>query len=224
MVLERIKSTWVCGLVTLATALAPVHTAHAEDYEAGPFDGFYVGLAIASQNVWAGSLIDGVDVLAEDRRTVAEVSLGWRGRVFGHWFLGFEVQAGYLDGDLRRDEAPDGPSIDYANDLQVGFGVSFGRILGSSRRHILYVYAYETERDFDVTITDPRYGTFTQSDEQGFLRYGIALESAWTDRLRWKFALGTYRVDFGDAQTNIDIGSDIDVSIGLVYRLGSGGG
>jgi hypothetical protein len=223
MVLERIRVKWVCGLGVLAAALAPWHMAQAEDAQADPFGGFYVGLAIASQNVWAGSLIDGVDVLTEDRRTVAEVSLGWRGRVFGDWFLGFEVQAGFLDGDLRRDEAPDGPSIDYTNDLQVGFGVSFGRIVGSSGRHILYAYAYETERDFDVMITDPRYGTFTQSDEQGFLRYGFALERAWTDRLRWKFAIGTYRVDFGDAQTNIDIGNDIEISIGLAYRLGSGG-
>jgi hypothetical protein len=209
------------GALLIATTICPLYSVEASDADEYAFDGFYVGAAVSSQNVWGGSMIAGIDVLTEDRRTVAEASLGWRHRVFEHWVIGVELQAGLLDGDLRREAGAGGFSVDYSNNAQFGFGVNAGRILGSGRRNLLYAYAYETERNFDVTVSHPSFGTFTQSDEQGFLRYGLALETAWSGRLRTKLAVGTYRVDFGNARTNIDIGSDIDISFGLVYQLGS---
>jgi hypothetical protein len=221
MLLQRLGIQGLFGALLLATASGPLHSAEAGDTDEGTFDGFYLGAALTSQNVWGGSLIGGIDVLSEDRRSVAEVSLGWRHGIFENWVVGVEVQAGLLDGDLRLETDSGGLAIDYANDSQFGFGVNVGRILGPGRRHLLYAHAYETKRDFDVTINHPSYGVFTQSDEQGFLRYGLTLETTWSDRLRTKLAVGTYRVDFGDALTNIDIGSDLDISIGLVFRLGS---
>ena len=221
MLLQRRSIKRLFGALLLATAIGSRHSAEASDAGEATFDGFYLGAALASQNVWGGSLIGGIDVLSEDRRLIAEVSLGWRHGIFENWVVGVEVQAGLLDGDLHRESGPAGLSIEYANDSQFGFGVNLGRILGSGRRQLLYAYAYETKRDFDVTINHPSFGSFTQSDEQGLLRYGLALETAWSDRLRTKLAVGTYRVDFGDALTNIDIGSDLDIGIGLVYQLGS---
>ena len=206
-------------VLLIVTIICPLYSVEASDAEKYAFDGFYLGAAVSSQNVWGGSLIAGIDVLTEDRRAVAEASLGWRHSVFEHWVVGVEVQAGLLDGDLHREADAGGFSVDYSNNSQFGFGVNSGRILGSGRRHLLYLYAYETERNFDVKISHPSFCTCIQSDEQGFLRYGLALETAWSGRLRTKMAVGTYRVDFGDARTNINIGSDIEMSIGFVYQL-----
>ena len=221
MLLQRLSIKRLIGTLLLASAIGPVHSEAANDADQDSFDGFYLGVSLASQNVWGGSMIGGIDVLTEDRRVIAEASLGWRHRISENWVAGVEVQAGLLDGDLRRERYSGGVSIEYANNSQLGYGVNLGRTLGSDRRHLLYAYAYETRRDFDVTIHHPSHGIFNQSDEQGFLRYGFALETIWSQRLRTKLALGTYRVDFVDTRTNIDIGTDLDISIGLVYQLGS---
>ena len=221
MLLQRRYFKRLFGAFLLAIAIGPRHAAAASDASESIFDGIYLGAALSAGNVWGGSQVGGVDVLAEDQRVVAEFSIGWRHAVFDNWVVGVEIQAGVLDGDLHHETDSAGLSIDYANDSQYGFGVNAGRILGSGRRHLLYAYAYETKRDFDVTIDHPSFGIFTQSDRQGFLRYGLALETAWSESLRTKLAVVTYRVDFGDALTNIDIGSDLDISVGLVYQLGS---
>jgi hypothetical protein len=48
-----------------------------------------------------------------------------------------------------------------------------------------------------------------------------SLETTWSKRLRSRVALGTYRVDFGDALTNVVISGEIDLNVGLSYRIGN---
>jgi hypothetical protein len=189
-----------------------------ESQEAEAFDGFYAGAAAASQNVWGGSFVAGVDVLAQERRPVLELAGGWR-KQFGWFVAGAEIQYGFLDGTLSHSEAGGSLSFHYENDRQLGYGLTAGAAVGGGWPVVLYAYAFETSRSFDVTIREGQR-VFRQSDEQGFLRYGVGAEARLSGRLGLKGTIGSYRVDFGDKVTNIDVGGELDVTFGVTLQLG----
>lgn len=182
------------------------------------YDGLYFGVGAASQNVWGGSFVGGVDVLAEDRRTVLELAGGWR-KQFGWFVAGVEVQLGFLDGDLSHADPADTLTIRYESNRQSGFGLTAGGVLGSKHPTLLFAYAFETTRNFDVLI---RTGSrlLRQEDEQGFLRYGIGAETRLTGRLGLRGTIGAYQVDFGDLVTNIDVAGEMEYTLGVVVQLG----
>ena len=182
------------------------------------FDGFHLGAALATQNVWGGSFVDGVDMLSQDRRTVVELQGGWR-KQFGWFVAGASVQYGFLDGGLVLAEPERSLEVTYANDGQFGFGASAGVALESRWPIHAFAYAFETSRSFDVIV---RQGDrlFRQNDEQGFLRYGVGVEAAISGRWHVRGTAGTYRVDFGDLVTNIDVSGELDVSLGVTLQLG----
>lgn len=193
-----------------------VTTGEAQAPEA--FDGFHFGAGLASQNVWGGSLVDGIDVLAQDRRMVLELSGGWR-KQFGRFVAGVEAQFGFLDGTLFHANPVDSLTVQYEGNRQNGFGLTVGGVLGSRHQTLLFAYAFETTRRFEVVIQDGSR-LLRQKDEQGFLRYGIGAETRLVGGLGLRATIGAYRVDFGDLVTNIDVSGEMEYTLGVVYQLG----
>lgn len=182
------------------------------------FGGLYGGVGFSSQNVVGGSFIGGRDVLSRANRDVVDLFLGWRKQFGNRFAIGLEAQVGVVDGDLTQTDSATGYDIEYENDSQVAFGMTLGRVFGSQQRWLLYAYAYETEREFDVII---RRGTFsfTQNDKQGMLRLGLGAEVGWGKPFRLRVSAGTTRSDFGGAITNIDADGKFEVGTGLVISL-----
>ena len=182
------------------------------------FGGFFAGVGFSSQNVIGGSLIGGRDVLARDHRNVADFLLGWRKQFANRLVVGLEAQVGFVDGDLTQTDAATGYEIEYENDSQVAFGLTLGRVLGSRQRWLVYAYAYETEREFDVVIRSGGL-SFTQNDEQGILRLGLGAELSFASPFRLRLSAGTTRADFGGAITNIDADGRLEVGSGVVFSF-----
>ncbi len=182
------------------------------------FSGFYGGLGFSSQNVVGGSFIGGRDVLSRANRDVVDLFLGWRKQFGNRFVIGVEAQVGVVDGDLTQTDTATGYDVEYENDSQVAFGLTVGRVLGSQQRWLLYAYAYETEREFDVTIRSGVF-SFTQNDKQGMLRLGLGTEVTLGSPFRLRLSAGTTRSDFGGAITNIDADGKFEVGTGLVISL-----
>ena len=83
---------------------------------------------------------------------------------------------------------------------------------------MLLGYTYVTTRMFDLTIKDDS-GSYTQTDKNGFIRYGFGVEILLTRVWHLRTTIGALSIDFGDAETNIDVENKIDVSIGIVFQL-----
>jgi len=180
------------------------------------FSGPYVGASLATQNIFAGAFLGNRDVLAQDNAIVAEFSFGWRHEFSNRLVVGAEMQYGRFGGNLRHSEGP--LQIDYDGSDQFGYGITFGRTFGVRRNSLLYAYAFETERDFDVTIRN-EFGVFSQNDNQGMVRYGLGAEIVLHKGIHLRGNVGRVAVDFGDLVTNIDVEDKWDASIGLVYQF-----
>ncbi|MBP6185213.1 MAG: hypothetical protein KA479_09755 [Saprospiraceae bacterium] len=183
------------------------------------FNGLYIGANLGSQNLFGGSHVDGIDVLAQESRFVAELFSGYR---FQFWqnriVAGPEVQLGFTDGNLKHDDPAHSLMINYKNNFQYGYGLILGGVLLHSKNMLAFAYAFETERRFDVTITD-KFGPYKQKDEQGMLKYGIGFESTIWRGLHARATVGRLRVDFGDQVTNIKVDDKWDFTVGVVYQF-----
>lgn len=183
------------------------------------FDGFYVGANVGSQNLFGGSLVEGKDILAQESRFVAEAFTGFRKQLLkGRLLIGAELQLGFTDGDLMYDDPSRPLKISYENNFQSGYGLTAGGVLGKRKNVLAYIYAFETERKFDVAIRDA-FGSYKQKDEQGMLKYGIGIEGHVWKGLNARAAFGRLRVDFGDLETNINVEDKWDVAVGVVYQF-----
>ncbi len=182
------------------------------------FDGFYAGVEGGYQNIFGGALVGGRDLLAQDSKAIIGVLAGWRKQFGGGFVIGLESQWAWTDGQLNFTDPASSLTIDYDNNSQVGYGLTFGHVVGSQQKTLLYLYGYQTDRNFDVSIVGPA-GTGTQRDRQGMIRYGIGFEHAVRDALHFRLNIGGVKVDFGDADTNIDVENKIDVTLGLVYQF-----
>ncbi len=187
--------------------------------QSGTFDGPFVGLEIASQNYFGGAFVGGIDVLAQDSKIVADLSVGYRKQWRNDRLLtGLRLSFGRTDGDLTHADPAGRFDIAYQNDSQLGYGIEIGGVLRQARNLALFVYVYEVEREFEVTITS-RFGTFRQTDEQTLIRFGIGAEMHLFHGLNLRAAVGRIDVDFGDLITNIDVEDKTDFGIGLIYQF-----
>lgn len=183
------------------------------------FDGLYLGVAAGSQNIFGGSFVGGIDVLAQDSRFVTELSGGFRKQLFhGRLLLGAEVQLGFTDGNLMHADPEKQLVINYKNNTQSGIGLTMGMALGRRKNVLLYGYANETKRKFDVSIREHN-SAWKQEDKQGMLKYGIGVEAQIYKGLNARFSIGRLRVDFGDLMTNINVEDKLDVMAGVVYQF-----
>lgn len=183
------------------------------------FDGLHLGANAGSQNIFGGSFVDGVDVLAQESRFVAELFTGFRKQFFkGRMMAGAEVQIGFTDGDLTHYDADKPLTINYENNFQSGYGLTLGAVFFKKKTLLAYAYAFETARKFDVTIRDG-FSTYRQKDEQGMLKYGLGLEAKIWRGLHTRITLGRLRVDFGDQITNIEVDDKWDFTIGVLYQF-----
>lgn len=183
------------------------------------FGGFYLGANAGSQNIFGGSLVDGVDVLAQDSRFVAELFSGLRVQFLKSRILaGIEAQIGFTDGNLSHRDDARTLAIHYKNHFQSGYGLTLGGVFRQKKTLLAYAYAFETTRKFDVSI---RQGgvSFKQKDEQGMLKYGLGLEAKIRRSLHARATVGRLRVDFGDQKTNIRVDDAWDFTAGVVWQF-----
>lgn len=183
------------------------------------FDGFYLGVAFGSQNIFGGSFVNGVDVLAQDSRFVTDFSAGYRRQFFkGRMMFGAELQTGITDGDLMHEDPENQLFIKYENSSQWGVGLTLGAALGKRKNILVFAYGNETKRRFDVRINE-NGSTYNQKDKQGMLKYGLGLEVPVYKGLNVRATFGGLRVDFGDLVTNIDVEDKADIMAGLLWQF-----
>ncbi|MBO6505061.1 MAG: outer membrane beta-barrel protein [Kordiimonadaceae bacterium] len=206
--------TMLTGMVLLGIS----QSATAQNDTDKHFHGIYLGSEIGSQNLFGGALINGADILTEDKRFVASGFIGARYQFESGLVLGFEGQVGATDGDLTFSDTAQGLTIGYENNSQSAYGLTLGYAFGEHKDWLLFAYGLETSRDFDVTITGP-LGTGTQNDNQGMVRYGVGLEKAIGSGLHIRAAVGSLAADFGDTNTNIDVEGKLEATIGILFQF-----
>lgn len=199
-------------LFVLSPALA------AQESEERRFHGLYFGAEVGSQNIFGGALVNGQDILTEDKRVTASGLLGWRYQFKNGLVVGLEGQLGITDGDLSFNSPTDNLQISYENSSQSAYGLTLGYAFGTNHDWLFYAYGLETSRDFDVTIAGP-LGVGTQNDNQGMVRYGVGIEKAFGSGLHVRAAAGTLAADFGDANTNIDVEGRLDLTLSVLFRF-----
>jgi hypothetical protein len=183
------------------------------------FDGIYFGLDGGSQNVFGGSFVDGVDILAQESKFVGELLFGGRKQFLkGKLFLGLEFQLGFLNGQLHHKDLVRDLEIEYQNRSQHGFGGIVGTALGKSKKVAVFGYMNETKRKFEVDIMQGA-SRFSQKDKQGMLKYGIGAELNVHKKFNFRGTFGAMRVDFGDLITNIDVEDKYDFIIALIWQI-----
>ena len=213
------------AILIIATSLLVVHEVHSQNTALTPledlkhFDGLYTEVNVGSQNVFGGSLVNDMDILAQESKLVTEIGLGYRKQFINNRLMaGLALSLGFLNGNLEHLDQSEPLKINYENSSQLSFGLTTGVLLGKHRRLLVFGYLNETKRKFQVTIDQPPYN-FTQQDKQGMLKYGVGLEYQAFKRLHAKASFGSLRVDFGNRQTNIDVEDKYDLMMGVVYQF-----
>lgn len=183
------------------------------------FDGFYFGFNAGVQNVFGGSFVNEMDVLAQEYKFVAEQAVGYRKQLIKNRLaIGLEFSIGFLDGRLNHTDLEEDLKIDYQTSFQYSLGLIIGGVIGEKRNTLLFAYANETKRSFDVNIRQRQY-SFQQTDKQGMLKYGIGVEWYGCKPFNIRGTFGALNVDFGELRTNIDVEDKFDFAIGVVYQF-----
>ena len=204
------KTPWLVSLALVVAATAAAQERH--------FLGPYVGAELGRQNIIAGSLVDGVDVLQQENRTVFTAFGGYRYQLGFGLVLGAELGLGWFDGSLSFDDDASDLRVLYEGGSQWTLGGNVGYAFGPDQSWLVYGYVSEATRDFDVLV-EQGGGSFEQSDEQGMLRYGVGVEKALTELLHVRGSLGSGRADFGEVVTNIDPERQLELSFGVVLQF-----
>ena len=214
-------TTIFCSLLFFSASVMSGQKDEVNIKNSGPyFDGLYLGYNLGSHNIFGGALIDNLDVLGQKSGLVFEFTPGFRKQILNdRLVLGLEIQFGITDGNLQQTDNRNQLKIDYKNNRQFGYGLSFGAVFGKNRNILLSSYAYITKRNFDITITETSGTTFTQKDGQRFLRYGVTLETQVYKRLNVKANVGRIYVDYEDLATNMDVDDKWDFTIGVNYQF-----
>jgi Outer membrane protein beta-barrel domain len=218
IVLCRARPRVAAVLLTLVAAHALAATPAAAQPPEKSFTGLFAGVEAGVLNVIGGSLVNGVDTLAQDTRGALTVVVGGRYQFANRLVLGLEFGVGWEDGDLSLDDASSGARVEYANDTHTRIGGTVGVVLGANRRTLVFGYLNELSRSFDVTITQAT-STTTQQDEQGLLRYGGGVEQRIAPRLTLRATVGSSRADFGGRQTNITPDTPLEAAVGMLFRF-----
>ena len=182
------------------------------------FHGAYLGVEAAREDLIGGSLVDGVDVLAQDDRGVLSVVGGARYQASWGLVIGAEGTVGATDGELAYTSPDGGLSVQYSNSRQTSLGAQVGYAFRSSMPVLLFAYASEVTRRFDVRVTQGA-SAFDQTDEQGMLRYGIGTEIEVVRGLLMRARIGSGRADFGSAITNFAPEPAPQFGFAVVYQF-----
>ena len=182
------------------------------------FHGVYLGVEAALEDLIGGSLVDGIDVLAQDDRRVVSVMGGARYQASWGLVIGAEGTIGVTDGDLAHTNPDGGLSVQYTNSRQTSLGAQVGYAFRTSTPVLLFAYASEVTRRFDVRVTRGA-AEFDQTDEQGMLRYGIGAEIGVVHGLRVRARVGSGRADFGSAITNFAPEPTTQFGFAVVYHF-----
>lgn len=179
------------------------------------FSGPLIGVEVGRQHIIGGSLVDEIDTLQEDTRTVASVFGGYRFQV-RRFVFGGELGVGWTEGDLALDDPSRLLTVTYRNHTQRHWQLHGGYAVGTGT--LLFGYLSEVTRNFDVTV-DSRGQTFVQEDEQGILRFGGGVEQRLRGPFHLRLTAGSARADFGDRRTNIDVNRRFEIAAGLVVQF-----
>lgn len=182
------------------------------------FSGVYGIFEMSQQNIIGGSFVNNIDFLAQDNRTITSFHVGARYQFNFGFVIGAEGSVGLLNGDLNLTDPQNQLDIAYENNKQTTLGLISGFAFGAQKNWLFFGYLSEATRNFDVNITQAG-NTFTQSDEQGFLRYGVGLEKQLLNHFNLRISAGTGRADFGDQQTNIDVKKKFEFAVGAIFQL-----
>ncbi len=149
-----------------------------------------------------------------------EFSPGYRLRFLENRFLaGFEVQLGFVDGDMEGYDNRYKFDVFYKNSIQSGYGFIAGVTVGKDKSFLIYGYVNVTNRTFDIKFTEKNGTVHTQKGGQQFLRYGIGLETEIIKRFNVRAFFGAVDVDFGKHETSQDVEDKLDINIGIVYQF-----
>jgi len=195
--------------------------AHAQSPDDSPlrFGGPYVSGLVGAQNIFGGSFIGGVEVLARELRGVVELAAGARGQLWqGRLLLGGELQYGRTDGNLQQFYEPNQSTVQYYNRSQVGLGVTFGWVPDARRRVALLGYVFKTWRKFDVIVIRGSF-LYPQADRQNYFRYGGGAEVALFGSLHLTARVGFVYADFSSLVTSMDLAALPELSAGLTYQI-----
>ena len=180
--------------------------------------GVYLAVDAGWQNIIGGALVSGIDVLRQDRRRVATVSVGGRFQTSFGTLFGAELGLGFADGNLEHVD-PSGPlTVRYRNRRQSDWYLTAGQTLDGARRNLVYFYLSEVSRTFEVTVVEPTR-TSAQRDEQGLLRFGGGFERAVTNHFSVRLTAGTSRGGFANDATNLIPRRLLDLTAGALIRL-----
>jgi len=184
------------------------------------FDGFYMGANLGLQNIFGGAFINDLDLLTQRSRFVFEFSPGYRFQFSKNRFVvGLEAQFGFTDGDMEGYDNRLKFDVFYKNSTQFGFGLILGVTVGSNKNFLIYAYANETKRNFDINFTDSDGNVYKQEDGQAFLRYGIGLETPVINNFNFRAFFGGVIVDYGDLHTSQDVDDKFDFNLGIIYQF-----
>ncbi len=213
---------WMCLLVVLGVfqLFDPVMAQDEAPDKQAPkiFDGVYIGVDYGRQNLIGGSLVNGVDVLAQQSRGVVSFFGGVRKQFAGGFVLGAEGGYGILDGDLAFADSANQLFVAYDSDSQFHYGLILGHTIGAKKDLLLFGYVSEVSRSFDVAVLSAGVA-FTQRDEQGLLRFGGGVEKHIAGPLLLRATAGLSRADFGGRPTNIDPETRFDASAAIILQF-----
>ena len=106
---------------------------------AGGEDGFHAGINIGVQNVFGGSFVNEMDILAQESKFVTEILAGYRIQFLNDRLVGgLQLQFGFLDGDLSHADAANELFIDYSTNTQWSYGATLGVTVGEDKRLLIF--------------------------------------------------------------------------------------
>ncbi len=184
------------------------------------FDGFNVGIALGSQNIFGGAFIDELDVLAQKSGFVVDFSVGFRKQIIQRKaVIGATFFYGLTSGDLQETDPRNQISIDYQNSTQVGFGLQLGGVIGEKEKVLLYLLAQQSRRVFDIELTSTDGMKYQQEDTQNFEKYGVGVEFPVYKKINVLVNVAKISVDFHDLEVSMDVEDKLDFNVGLLINF-----
>ncbi len=90
------------------------------------FSGFYGGVEVGRQNIIGGSLVNNIDVLSQDTRTVFSLQIGLRFQFDIGIVVGAEGSLGFMDSKLNLSNPIKQLYITYENNMRLVLGAMIG--------------------------------------------------------------------------------------------------
>ncbi|WP_428409686.1 hypothetical protein [Hyphococcus sp.] len=202
----------ILPVVLSTAAAAPAAIAGAESKT---FDGLYLAADVGRQDMVAGALIGGVDMLEQRQRIAGSFSAGYRKQI-GGWVLGLEGGYGLVDGGLSIDDPAQQLSVEARNSSQIFYGAQIGVIASEKHDLLFFTYVSQVERSYELDIVSMG-SAFSQTDKQGMLRFGGGLEKKISGPIHLRVSVGTARGKF--SQPVAEPSRQLEFSGGVVFQF-----